>query len=89
MQLQSLASIQVAVPFGPATVQAMREPNGLRETLERIDWIQRCSSRLGELAPQRNRQALALLAADLWNDVHGLSPEMAAEMEHEAGWSDQ
>lgn len=47
-------------------------------------WMAAFVERLAELRPNEDEDLLAALAADLWGELGGHDPVMAAEMEHEA-----
>ncbi|CAN5916953.1 hypothetical protein BH11PSE8_BH11PSE8_27130 [soil metagenome] len=73
--------------FGPSLADLMHGDAadvGLRSV-----WLARCESKLQELRPWQDRDAIAALAADMWPDVRRFSPEIAAEMEHESSWMEQ
>lgn len=58
-----------------------------RTPFRREKWIATCEERLRELRPDHNRDSIASVAHDLWNDVSSFDPAIAAEMEHEAWMS--
>lgn len=59
--------------------------SAIRPPIQRQQWIEACAERLAELNPSLDRAACAAQAAELWSDVGGYDPLIAAEMEYEAG----
>lgn len=47
------------------------------------DWLAACMARLGQLRPDQDARAIASMARELWLDVAGFDPVIAAEMEYE------
>lgn len=52
-------------------------------TSTRAEWIDQCLRRLRELRPDEDPLFLANVVNEIWHDVPGFHPELAAEMEHE------
>jgi len=70
---------------GPFTPSIGAPPSALSMPTRRQPWIEVCAERLAELRPAFTATTCAVLAAELWADVGGYDPVIAAEMEHEAG----
>lgn len=73
---------------GPSSgphLEVLREPAA---DSARDVWMAAFVKRLGELRPHEDENVLLAMAADLWADVGGHDPVIAAEMEHEAGFGD-
>ena len=52
-------------------------------TMSRAEWVDQCMRRLSELRPDEDRLSLATLVGEIWLDLPGFHPVLAAEMEHE------
>lgn len=63
-------------------------PGAIDQRMGRAPWIEACAERLAALSPARDRAICTAQAVDLWPDVGGCDPLIAAEMEHEAGGID-
>ena len=79
-----------AVPPWSATsagrLDLVSEPPPWNATREA--WLAAFTERFAELRPQEDDEVVQALAADLWPDVGGHDPVLAAEMEHEATFGD-
>ena len=51
-------------------------------------WVAACAHRLCSLRPRARWAACLALAQDLWPEVGGYDPEIAAELEHESNFDD-
>lgn len=59
-----------------------------RGPVDRDQWVAACSTRLAALRPRASWASCLALAQDMWADVGGFDPEIAAEMEHESCFDD-
>lgn len=70
--------------IGPLPPSIGAPPSALALPMRRQPWIEVCAERLAELSPALTGATCAVLAAELWADVGGYDPVIAAELEHEA-----
>lgn len=77
------------VPQWPATSSGLLgDAGGSPWNATREAWVTAFSGRFLELRPLEDEEVVRELAADLWTDVGGHDPVIAAEMEHEATLGD-
>ena len=57
--------------------------SGEPQTMPRAEWVDQCMRRLRELRPNKDLLSMAALVDEIWLDLPGFHPALAAEMEHE------
>ncbi len=78
----SVPPLSIKLWTGPSQINSTAR--GALPGMNQQRWIGLCASRLAELRPDEDEDELSALALELWNDVGGYDPEVAAEMEHES-----
>ncbi len=77
--------VHATPPWSTASVASIASvADESRWDVARERWMAAFSQRLAELRPHDDADALRAVAADLWVDVGGHDPVIAAEMEFEA-----
>ena len=90
-QSQVLAAPRAAPATRPFDLLRLDSPPVVGAGMEaalRQEWTRRCTQRLTELRPLTAAHGVADLVQDMWLDVAGMDPEIAAEIEHESWQSE-